>query len=745
MNSNITMTPNDPLLSQDIDFFGYLSTILRRKKAFALVFLSVFIGVALYTFMMKPIYEASATLHVKDDKAKAGILGELSLNNADPISAELEILKSRTNAEQVVKNMHLDWLVDKQSKGLNLKLVEFSSSAKEPVYEIELTGADTFTVKDKDGELVGEGKTGLLMQGKEFHLLLNNLSGKRGDSFRLRILPFDNVVAALRGVINAAEVGKQTSIIRVAYTSTDPTRARDVVNTLVKAYLEQSISLKAEEARLTVDFVEEQLQGLRKNLDISEKNLQVYKSSSGVINLDFEAQALISQISIVETNKIQLEMQKRALLSDYTKVHPAVKALAEQQEAIKHQLAFYDKQMQKLPVAERELAGLTRIYKVNGDVYSMLLQKQQEARIAKASTITNIDIVDPAITPGSPIKPKKGIYLFIGLLFGCILGAGFVFFQEYLDDTIKDADEAKRVMGIPLLGVIPHIPQHAPNGNFRDPLSLFTNLEPKSMVSESFRSLRTNIHFSAINKDKKIILFTSTFPEEGKSTITANLANIFSQTGARVLIIDCDLRRSSLHKKFGHSKTPGLSELLTGDITFAEAKHNTGISGLDLISAGTTPPNPSELLGSEAMRQFLLTQRGNYDHVLIDAPPVMAVTDAPVLTAIVDMVILVIETMRVPVNVVRHMRDLLSGLHAPVAGFVLNDKTGRGESYGYYGGRYYRYGKGKRNGYGYGYYSDEEPKPKGKIYWWEKLIPEKWRSKLKKAVKGEKLKAKSKM
>jgi tyrosine-protein kinase Etk/Wzc len=738
MNSNIPMTPNKPLRSQDIDFYEYLSTILRRKKAFALVFLTVFIGVVLYTFLMKPIYQASATLHVREDKGGSnGSLGEiLSLNSSNPIDAELVILKSRTNAEQVVERLHLDWQVDKKSKGLNFKLMEFSSAAKEPVYKIELTGADEFTVKDNDGKLIGEGKTGRLIQGKGFSLLLSDLNGRKGDSFLLSLLRFDNVVKDLReNGIKAVEVGKQTNIMEASYRSTDPVLARDIVNTLIQSYLAQSILLKAEEARLTVDFVEEQLQGLRKNLDISEKNLQVYKSSSGVINLDFEAQALIQKISDVEKARTQLELQKRALLTDYTEAHPAVKALAKQQETIKHQLAFYEKQMQSLPVAERNLAGLIRVYKVNGDVYTMLLQKQQEARIAKASTVSNIDIIDTAITPSIPIRPKKGLNLFLGLLFGCILGAGLVFFQEYLDDTIKDADDAKRVMGIPLLGIIPHIPKHAPNGSSRDPMSLFTNLEPKSMVAEAFRSLRTNIHFSAINKDKKIILITSTFPEEGKSTITANLANIFSQTGARVLIIDCDLRRSSLHKKFGHSKTPGLSELLTGDITFAEAKHNTGIPGLDLITAGTTPPNPSELLGSEAMRQFLLTQRENYDHIVLDAPPVMVVTDAPVLTAIVDMTILVMETMRVSVKIAQHMRDLLSGLHAPVAGLVLNDKTGKGESYSYYGGRYYRYGKSKRNGYGYGYYSDEEPKPKGKVYWWGKLIPEKWRSKIKKSFK----------
>jgi tyrosine-protein kinase Etk/Wzc len=295
--------------------------------------------------------------------------------------------------------------------------------------------------------------------------------------------------------------------------------------------------------------------------------------------------------------------------------------------------------------------------------------------------------------------------------------------MEYLDDTIKNAEEAKRAIGLPLLATIPNIASRQPelNGSAPDRDTLVTKTEPKSMAAEAFRSLRTNLHYTAINKEKKIMLFTSTFAREGKSTITANEAVVISQTGAKVLIVDCDLRRSSLHEKLGHSKTPGLTEILTGDVTFEKAKHNTGIPNLDLISAGTTPPNPSELLGSEAMRQFLITQRDKYDYILIDAPPVLAVTDAPVLATISDIVILIMEAGRVPVKAAQHVRETLAALQVSVGGLVINDKTGKGETYGYYGSRYYRYGYG----YGYGYYSDEDQKPPGKKPW-EKTLRDTW-------------------
>jgi capsular exopolysaccharide synthesis family protein len=721
MNTNIPMTPGNPIRPQQEDIFEYIAVIMRRWKTFILAFLAVFIVVALYTFMMKPVYEASATLHVKDDKGKGGLLGELALNTSNPVNAELEILKSRTNAEQVVKRLHLDWQISKKSDGLTFRIIEFSSTAKDPVYDIRLNSEGIFKVKDNDGNLVGEGKSGSLIKGKDLTLLLSDLKGEKGDKFTLAQLPFNEVVTGLRNGIKAVEVGRMTSVIKVSYNSTDPVRARDVVNTLVQSYLEQNISFKAEEASRTVNFVEDQIQGLRKELDN--------------------------------------EVQKKALLNDYTENHPAVKTvqgqieeiqrkirstyethlnnLTRQQSNVNHELSLYEKRMRTLLEAERDLARLTRVSSVNAGIYTFLLQKHEEGRIAKASTISNIDIVDQAIAPTHPVKPKKAQNLLLGLLFGCMLGIGLVFFQEYLDDTIKDAEEAKRVMGLPLLGVIPHINGRDTKQNITIPKeeTLITQSEPKSPVAESFRSLRTNLHFTAINKQKKIMLFTSTFRGEGKTIITANEAVVISQTGARVLIIDCDLRRSCLHEKFSHSKTPGLSEILTGDTTFEKAKHISGIEGLDLITAGTTPPNPSELLGSEAMCQLLLTQRENYDYILIDAPPVLAVTDAPVLTTLSDIVIVVMEAGRVPVKAAHHMREMLANVQAPVAGFVMNDKTGKGQSYGYYGSHYYRYGR--KYGYGYGYYSDAEPKPQGKFNWWEEMIPHNLRRKLKKILKGK--------
>jgi capsular exopolysaccharide synthesis family protein len=755
MNQQLPMPQFEEVHLQD-----YLNVIMRRKKTFVLCFLAIVAGVTLYTFLVPPSYESTATLFVKDDKGKVGQMGDLLLNAATPVDSELEILKSRSNAEKVVAALHLDWKVDKLSDGVTYKLLEFSSTAKEPVYSLELAGQGRFTLRDDDGSVVGAGQSGILMRGKGVTLLVRDLKGEKGDSFRLALLPFNETVQNFQKEVKAAEVGKKTNVIAVSYRNRNPELARDVVNELVQAYLDKGVAMKAEEATRTVGFVEEQLKGVKGELEGAEQKLEAYKSATGVVQLDAEAQTLIQTLSDAEKQKAELtlhrkqiefalsslkaarirgvvyspslteddpvvaslatklselEVQKKGLLTDTTEGHPnakilqgeidevqrklqatyetALKNAAKQETTVSAQIAVYDGQLKKLPVAERDLARLMRVNKVNSDIFTFLLQKHEEARIAKASTINNISIVDPAITADKPVSPKKAKNLLLGIVVGLMGGVGLCFFQEYLDDSLKDPEEAKRHLALPLLAMIPYIPKKEGNQ------AMISHHAPKSSSSEAFRSLRTALHFSALKKEKQVMLITSSLAGEGKSTVACNLAITFAQTGAKVLIVDCDLRRSTLHEKLGADHGAGLTELLAGDIATAAALHATGIEGLDFLRAGTVPPNPAELLGSETMSEFITEMRAKYDYIIIDAPPVLAVTDAPVLTAVADLVIMVLEAGRVPVKAAKRTREMLQAVAAPVAGIVVSDKKRRADAYGY--------------GYGYGYGSDKEKKE-----WW---------------------------
>jgi tyrosine-protein kinase Etk/Wzc len=787
--------PDTPVYIQEpeFDIREYLSILIRRRRTLLAAFLVIFIGVAVYTFTMKPVYEASATLHVRDEKTKTDPLGAFGMSIQNPVETEVEIIKSRTNAEQVVRRLHLDWKITNKSNGLTFQIGDFDC-VPGTGYSIAVSGPDTYKVYDQAGKFIAEGRSGELLQKPPLRLLISDIKGKPDNSFYLTLIPLQSAVDPLRKRIKAAEVRKMTSIINITFRDTDPNLARDVVNTLSHVYLESSLALKTQEANKILEFIDQNLGTVRGDLDTAEKNLQTYKSGPGVVHLDKEAEELVKKLSETEKERAgialqrkqaeyalgalreaartgqvytpstsgltdpgvasvgaklaELEVQKRALLADSTEAHPRVKAiqeqigeiqkklasiyetslknLAKQESAITQTLGGYEAMLRKLPTAERDLAQLTRHTKVNAELYTLLLQKREESRIAKTSTIGNINIIDPAITPVVPVKPKTARNLLFGLLVGLIAGVGLAFLQENIDDTIKDAEGAKRELDAPILAVIPHIPRVESESKDGHGISLITTQEPKSSISESFRALRTSIHFSAINREKKTILVTSTFPGEGKTTIIANLAIIMAQTGARVLLIDCDLRRPKQHELFNHSKAPGLTEVLAGDTPLEAVLHNTGIPNFDFASAGTTPPNPSELLGSDNMANFLASLRQRYDHILIDAPPVLAVTDAPLLTSRCDLAVVVMETERVPVKAAQRMAELLGSARAPVAGIVINDKSSRTrERYGYYGGKHYGYGSygyGYGYGYGVGYYSDERKRPRKKAKWWRRFL-----------------------
>ncbi len=224
--------------SEEIHLHDYLTVLLRRRRAFFLGFWGVFLGVILFTFLMKPVYEAAATLHVRDEKVKGGgLLEDLGLSRENPIETEIEILKSRTNAEEVVRRLHLDWSIDKRSQGLEFDLLHFASTAEEPVYRILLTAPQAFELRDEDNHVLGSGRPGETLRAGGVEIHFSRISGKAGEGFRLSLLPFDETVQGVREAIRASEVGKGTNIIRLTYQHNDPSLAREVVNTLAQVYL----------------------------------------------------------------------------------------------------------------------------------------------------------------------------------------------------------------------------------------------------------------------------------------------------------------------------------------------------------------------------------------------------------------------------------------------------------------------------------------------------------------------------
>ena len=776
--------------SQQFDAFeseahltDYINVVLRRWKIALLVFLVIFAGVAIKTFTTTPIYEAYATIEVTKGK-KGGMLDELGVASEETLSTEIQVLHSRSLAEQVVRRMNLEWQVSYNSKQFSADLLQFTANSKLPGIVVTLTSATDFKVTDLDGTLVGTGKSGEPFRTADLLLQLNVHKGKAGQIMTFERQPIEPLVARVLESLRVSELGKGSNILRVSSQGSDPAYVRNVVNILTEAYRELNIEGKTRQAGKTVAFIDQQLTGLKSVLDRSEQALQEYKLQTGLINLGPEEGGLVEKLVSLEQKKSELllkkqrvdyaiaelqkameageaftsptiegvpqiaeaanhlamlEAERKSLLVDFTPAHPAVleaqaniarveETMLSTYKSVRQELLFeerdvnktiadFDAQLEDVPAAELELAKRTRVHKVNAELYTFLLQKQQEARIAEAATLGSVEIIDPALTPKVPIKPNKKKNLALGLILGLMLGVGLTFLLDYMDQTIKTADDVGQKLGLNMFGIIPRVPFADEDAKLPGK-RLVTTLAPKAPVVEAFRALRTNLNYTIAKQKNKIIMVTSSLPGEGKSTVAGNLAVVMSQTGAKVLLVGCDLRRPSLYEMFKIKNVPGLVDLLINKDQGALRQLEK--PKLDVMTAGTVPPNPAEILDSERFKKFLVQVRERYDYVVIDAPPVLPVTDSQILAPLVDMTLVVLEPCRVPEKAAVTMVESLKSVDAKIAGVVLNDKSGRGfkyyGNYGYYGNKYYR-----------GYYgeTDHEKKDgavvKGLKTVWEKL------------------------
>lgn len=401
-----------------------------------------------------------------------------------------------------------------------------------------------------------------------------------------------------------------------------------------------------------------------------------------------------------------VEGQIRSLVMSYTD------GLRAQVGAYDRTLAQSGSQLNTIPAKEVQLARLMRSTSVLSDLSTLLQTRLKEAEIAQAVEDPSARVVDKAILPESPVSPRRMVNLALALLIGLVLSVGAIFARELLDNKVHSREDLQRSAAVPVLGVIPHfqpervssksrlrrptstqLEGHAAGGALAT-TSLVARSHPASTVLEAYRALRTSLAFALAERPPKIVVITSPTPGDGKSTSTANLAAALAQQRLKVLVIDADMRRGALHRTLGGVRQPGLSELLTGRADLATVLQPLsfdGIGRIDMISTGTVPPNPAELLASHRLTDLLEAVEPLYDTILIDSPPVNNVADALVLAPHADGVLLVARGNKTERGAVRYAMEQLASVRAKVMGTVLNDfDTRRAEAYGgYYAGAGY--------------------------------------------------------
>lgn len=411
----------------------------------------------------------------------------------------------------------------------------------------------------------------------------------------------------------------------------------------------------------------------------------------------------------------EAERKKKAMLVELTELHPDVvqvtgqierlkhdivanlaslrQSIAERKRSIEKVIARNESLFKRLPESERTYANLQRSYLVSEKIYSYLLEKQSEASIAKASTVSSNRILDSALMPMKPIKPKKALILAVSGVLGLILGVLVAFVRDYLDDTIKEWEDVTKETSIPVIGSIPFIKEGI------DTRHLVTE-DPKSVYAESFRAIRTNLQFMAIYASRKVILITSTLSGEGKTTISSNIGAVLAMNDKKTVILNLELRLPTLHDVFGLPNTVGMSNYLSGHAELDGIIQHTNVENLDIISSGPVPPNPSELILTVRMKEAIAQLKERYDYVILYTPPVGLVTDALILMNEADISLFVIRANYARRGVAKRFDRTVKSHDIKNVGIVLNalpiKKGGYGYGYGYGYGGYYGEGGEKK-------------------------------------------------
>ena len=487
-----------------------------------------------------------------------------------------------------------------------------------------------------------------------------------------------------------------TQLVSIGVEDIDPKLSAKITNLWADNYISYILDTKFDASRYASGWLQDKIKEAKNKLEDSEYKIQQYRKTHGLLTDTDDASELMDQLL---GKKAELEIELSEKKEYYKEKHPEIIGLNSEIRSIDEKIK--SEREQDLETGEKsiEYNMLKREVSTNRDIYKSLLTRVGETEVTGELKTTNINIVDKAIVPQSPIRPKKKRSLIIALLIGIFGGSGAAFLIESLDQSIRTPEDIKNHLKLPVLASVA-IPKKEEDKSAQPEFISFE--KPRSTISESYRSLRTSILFTAVEHKRKTILLTSSGPQEGKTTTAINLALIMAQAGEKTILLDADLRKPKIEKSFNISAEHGMTEVLAGTESLDSVIRKTDKNGLDIITCGSIPPNPSELLGSKKMDELLKELEARYDRIVIDSPPVLAVTDAVVLSGKVDGVIIVVRANETNRNAVLKSKEMLDTVKAAnQIGVVLNmvdiDRTG-----GHY---YYYHYYGKKHGH---YGSDEK-------------------------------------
>ncbi|ENU53538.1 tyrosine-protein kinase ptk [Acinetobacter baumannii NIPH 1362] len=703
-----------------IDLKELFFSLIAQWKLIALCVILSVVCALLYLRVTPDTYSVDALVQVEDSKgASAALLGDLSqmIEQKSPAQAEIEILKSRLVLGSVIKDLHLNIQVSSTENTFTHRLLSDTDykteyAKKSVLFKDDLKSFDIrqFEIPayylDKNLLLDFDKQSLRLTDPDTEEVILtvplnqaNSVTGPYGlwkvaiftkdqfdSTYNIKKLSLPLAIKSISSDYSVEEKGKLTGILGLSYQGQDQEHITKVLNAILATYSAQNIERRSAESAQTLKFLDEQLPDLKKQLDDAERQFNKFRQQYNTVDVTKESELYLTQSITLETKKAELEQKQAEMAAKYTAEHPAMREINGQLAAINKQIGELNSTLKQLPDVQRQYLQLYREVEVKTQLYTALLNSYQQLRIAKAGEIGNVRIVDTAIEPVQPIKPKKLLVLILSVFVGGFIGTLIALLRNMLRTGIKDSGQIENELDLPVYATVPRSPIQESRIKIlkkKKSIPILAVKNSDDIAIESLRSIRTAIHFALANAKNNIIMIAGPSPEVGKSFISTNLATIFAQGDKRVLLIDADMRRGYMHKYFDVDVKPGLSELLSGQADLQKVLHKTQVTNLDVITRGKSPTNPSEILSSNQFKELLEQLQSQYDHIIIDTPPVLAVTDGIIISQYTGVNLIVARYAKSQMKELELTVNRFEQAGVKVNGFILNDIQRASAGYGY--------------------------------------------------------------
>jgi tyrosine-protein kinase Etk/Wzc len=704
-----------------VDAKGVFFSLIAQWKLIAVCVFFSMIAALLYLRTTTHTYMVDALVQVeKSNGTSAALLGNLSeiAGKVPPAHAEIEILKSRHILESVIDHLNLDIQISSTEDSFINRL--FRRTDYQTEYQPQIVRfkdeRKSFDIRQFEVPVAYLDKNLLLkIQQQKFSLInpvteavvfqgvLNQSvpTTKVQGGWNIAIFSQDHLnssywvqkqslPAAIDSILanySVTETGELSGVLQLRYQGQDKQHITKVLNTILTTYSQYNITRSSTETAQTLAFLDEQLPDLKQQLDNAESAFNQFRQRYNTVDIAKESELYLNQSVTLETQKSLLEQRQAEIAAKYAALHPAMREITAQLRVINGKIRELNTTLKNIPEIQRQYLQLSRDVEVKQQLYTNLVNSYQQLRIVKAGEIGNVHIIDTAIEPIKQIKPHKSQVLVLAFLFGIALGILLALLRNMLHSGVKDSSQIEYLLDLPVYANIAHSPVQTPGlkrlKKKKYPFLLALK-HSDDMAIESLRSIRTASHFALSQAKNNIIMISGPAPRVGKSFVSSNLAVIMAEKHKRVLIIDADLRRGHIHKYFDLDNQYGLTEYLNEQITLEQMVQSTNVPNLSVITCGNNPVNPSELLNSVQFQELLQQLIPHYDHIIIDTPPVLAVTDAIIVSRYVGLNLVVARYAKTQMKELALTVNRFKQAGSTVNGFILNDiQRSAGGSYSY--------------------------------------------------------------